>query len=96
MRSCSCWSDARASLHLPSSTRATACSECCYRCSRSSLSALCRYHPITADRDTDLEYKLAFVFEGIPAERLLDSSFWFLVYRLLVVALSLPRRGART
>jgi hypothetical protein len=42
------------------------------------------YHPVTADSPLHLKYKFSLVINDIPAHRLADSSFWFMLFRMQV------------
>lgn len=45
---------------------------------------LVEYHPVNANSATDVKYKLALVVDNVPAEKVNDSAFWFLLYRMQV------------
>jgi hypothetical protein len=42
------------------------------------------YHPISPEFSPDMKYKLFFVVDEIPLQRLLDSSWWFVIYKMQV------------
>ena len=42
------------------------------------------YHPISASFPPKMKQKLAFIVDDIPIERLIDSNFWFFLFRLQV------------
>jgi hypothetical protein len=42
------------------------------------------YHPITGEATVDIRYKMALVIDDIPAYRVTDSAFWYILYRMQV------------
>lgn len=44
------------------------------------------YHPLSGDSPLDIKYKMSLVIDDIPAHRVTDSAFWFLLFRMQVTA----------
>jgi hypothetical protein len=42
------------------------------------------YHPISAESPYDLKYKMSIVIDDIPAFRVVDSAFWYLLFKMQV------------
>jgi hypothetical protein len=43
-----------------------------------------KYHPYTLDYAPEVQYKLVLVVDDVPMNKLLDSSFWFMLLRIQV------------
>ncbi len=43
-----------------------------------------KYHPVSLDSSPDVHYKLVFLLDEIPQQKILDSSFWFMLLRMQI------------
>lgn len=43
------------------------------------------YHPISGESTAAIKYKMSLVIDDIPAYRVSDSAFWFMLFRMMVI-----------